>query len=228
MPLELQHVSKTFHGEGGPVAALDDVSLTVAPGEMVAVRGPSGSGKTTLLLAAGGLLAPDAGRVLVSGTDPYSLGPDARARLRRREIGFVFQQFHLVPYLDVLENVLTPAVEEGGAEIVARARELLERFGLSPRAAHRPSELSTGEKQRVALARALLLRPSIVLADEPSGNLDDANATEVLAALGEAARNGAAVLLVTHDPRAAAAATRAVMLEAGRVTGKPRQSEGGG
>jgi ABC-type lipoprotein export system ATPase subunit len=215
--LELRDVRKTYPGPEGPVAAVDGISLTVSAGEFVVVRGPSGGGKTTLLLMAGGLLAPDAGYVLVDGQELYGLSPDARGLARARSIGFVFQQFHLVPYLTVLENVLSATIALKTPDAYARALVLIERVGLMHRLKHRPGALSTGERQRVAIARALMNGPSLILADEPTGNLDEANATEVLGYLSAFARGGGAVLLVTHDPRAAAYAGRTVCLAHGRI-----------
>src|SRR5262245_29131128 len=209
----LRHVRKTYTGPQGPVVALADLSLDVGRGGFVAVRGSSGCGKTTLLLVAGGLLNPDAGDVLLDGQHVYRLPREARARLRASSIGFVFQQFHLVPYLSALDNVLTPTLSHAIPDARKRAGELIDRFGLSPRAHHVPAELSTGERQRTALARALLNRPRLLLADEPTGNLDDANGEIVLNALAEFARSGGAVLLVTHDPRAASMADRVIQLE---------------
>ena len=212
--LRIENAARTWRGPQD-VRALAGVSLEVRPGEFVAVHGPSGCGKTTLLLVAGGLLAPDSGRVRVGGEDLYTLPPERRARVRASRVGFVFQQFHLLPYLSVLENVLAPtlALPSEGAE--GRARELLERLGLGARARHRPNELSAGEQQRTALARALLNRPGLLLADEPTGNLDEAAASDVLDRLEEFARGGGAVLLVTHNPRAVARAGRALRMEAG-------------
>ncbi len=218
--LELNDISKSYRGPQ-PVQALVDVSLRVRPGEFVAVHGPSGSGKTTLLLVAGGLLAPDSGEVLLDGMSPYRLPADARAKFRATHVGFVFQQFHLVPYLNVLENVMAPSIAVPSAGARSRALELIERFGLADRMYHVPAELSTGERQRVALARALLNRPKLILADEPTGNLDRANADIVLGHLAEFARSGqGAVLLVTHSDYAAAFADRIERLTAGRLEHK--------
>ena len=214
--LEIQQLYKRYRATTGAVHALDGVSLAVQPGECVVVQGPSGSGKTTLLLAAGTLLKPDQGRVLLGGQDPYALAPEKRAGLRARAIGFVFQQFHLVPYLTVLENVLAPALALATADSRTRAAELIERFGLGERAGHLPGQLSTGERQRTALARALLNQPQLLLADEPTGNLDAENATGVLDCIAEFARGGGAVLIVTHDEAAARRATRIVRLCRGR------------
>jgi len=228
--LALDRLVKTYRGPSGRVAALSDVSLEVAAGEFVAVRGPSGCGKSTLLLAAGGLLAPDAGTVRVEGTDLYALGPNARAAFRARSIGFVFQQFHLVPYLSVRDNVLSAALATHSARtrtsgangsVGERADLLVERFGLSHRAHHVPAELSTGEKQRAALARALLHGPKLLLADEPTGNLDAENSAIVLRHLEDFAAGGGAVLLVTHDPAAERHAHRSVEIRDGHLAASP-------
>ncbi|MBD3315966.1 MAG: ATP-binding cassette domain-containing protein, partial [Chitinivibrionales bacterium] len=183
------------------------------------LQGPSGCGKSTLLLAAGGLLAPDHGAVRVAGGDLYALSSEQRARYRAHNIGFVFQQFHLIPYLSVLDNILAPSLAIDKNEGVREhAVELMKHFGLESRARHVPSELSTGERQRTALARALLNRPKLLLADEPTGNLDGENAETVLGYLGEFSREGGgAVVLVTHDIRVARHAHRVIRLQAGKL-----------
>ena len=219
--LEADGLVKGYRRAEGEVRALDGVSLRVTPGEFVAVQGPSGSGKTTLLLILGGLLRPDRGRVRLAGQDPYALPAEARAAFRARKVGFVFQQFLLVPYLTVLENVLTAAVAAPRGTAGADAAELLLLLGLADRAGHRPGELSAGEQQRVALARALLNRPAVLLADEPTGNVDEANAERILSGLRAFASQGGTVVLVTHDGEAAAKADRVVRLEAGRLVGGP-------
>jgi ABC-type lipoprotein export system ATPase subunit len=216
--LQVESVSKAYPGPQGTIGAVDEVSLTLATGEFVAVQGPSGCGKTTLLLAAGALLRPSRGRVLVNGQDPYTLSSGQRARLRAMHVGFVFQQFHLVPYLDVLDNVLAPTLALGAnGNARARALELADRYGLTDRLHHLPAALSTGERQRVALARALLNRPKLLLADEPTGNLDPQNGEIVLRSLAEFAREGGAVLLVTHDPGAGDHATRILKMNGGKI-----------
>ncbi|MFA5192790.1 MAG: ABC transporter ATP-binding protein [Verrucomicrobiia bacterium] len=217
--LELRDVQKHFRRPDGVVRAVESVSLRIGAGEFVAVQGPSGSGKTTLLMAAGVLMQPDSGTVVVTGEEPYKLSADGRAAFRATRIGFVFQQFHLVHYLNVLDNVLTAALASQSADAKDRARELIGRFGLASRESHVPSELSTGERQRVALARALLNRPRLLLADEPTGNLDEENGRLVLDCLGGFAKEGGAVLLVTHDPKAAQVSHRALHMENGRLTG---------
>jgi ABC-type lipoprotein export system ATPase subunit len=217
--LQIEGLSKSYVGSHGTINAVAEASLTVGAGEFVAVQGPSGCGKTTLLLAAGALLRPTRGRVLVNGEDPYALPPGQRARFRAVNVGFVFQQFHLVPYLDVLDNTLVPTLplgSNGGAR--ARALELAARFGLTERLSHLPAALSTGERQRVALARALLNKPKLLLADEPTGNLDAENGQIVLRCLAEFARDGGAVLLVTHEPAAGDHASRFVKMSGGRIT----------
>jgi len=215
--LNATHVSKTYTVGENVVKALDDVSVQVDAGQFVTVKGPSGCGKTTLLLAAGALMAPDAGTVEIEGVNPYNLPPDPRAAFRAGNIGFVFQQFHLVPYLSVLDNVLTPSLARPAAGARDRAVALVARFGLADRADHMPGELSTGERQRTALARAMLNEPKLILADEPTGNLDEDNARDVLEALAEFASAGGAVLLVTHDEKVTQYSHRTVHIARGRL-----------
>ena len=190
MWLRVDQVTKTYHGGDAPVEALRDVSLGLDAGQFLAIRCPSGCGKSTLLLTIGTLLAPDRGEVVLGGEHPYRMPADKRASFRGECLGFVFQQFHLVPYLSVLDNVLAPTLSlaKGAAavspkEARRRALELLERFGLLDRAGQTPAKLSSGERQRCALARALLNRPKLLLADEPTGNLDTENADTVLASM---------------------------------------------
>ncbi|MFK7818388.1 MAG: ABC transporter ATP-binding protein [Planctomycetaceae bacterium] len=209
--LELREITKTFPSARQDVTAVKDVSLSVNAGEFVAVTGPSGCGKSTLLLTAGSLLAPDAGTAIVNGTNLYDLDANQRAKFRNEQIGFVFQELHLVPYLSVLNNVKAPAIVSGAA-VQERAMGLLDEFGLSDRLSHRPGKLSTGERQRTALARALLNEPSVLLADEPTGNLDTENSEIVLKRMRQFAESGGAVLLVTHDPLAAEQADRIVTM----------------
>ncbi len=201
--LKMERVTKTFRPRGrGEVVALTDLSLTLEAGSFKVVCGPSGSGKSTLLLTAGGLLKPDSGTVRVNGTDLYRLSPERRARFRATTIGFVFQQFHLIPFLHVLGNVMAPSLAlPNRNNTEAKARELIGIFGLEHRLDHPPSELSVGERQRVALARALMNDPAMILADEPTGNLDEENAAAVLRHLHDFASRGGAVLLATHDTR---------------------------
>lgn len=215
--LEVKNLSKGYGRPEGPVRALQDASLTVEAGQFVVVQGPSGAGKTTLLLAAGGLLTPDSGCVVVDGQDPYRLSAEGRARFRASSVGFVFQEFHLVPYLSVMENVLAPSLAFASPGAEHRARELLDHFGLTGRTGHVPAELSTGERQRTALARALLNQPKLLLADEPTGNLDGKNAEIVLRHLADFADAGGAVLMVTHGADADSLAHRTVHLEHGKI-----------
>jgi ABC-type lipoprotein export system ATPase subunit len=201
---------------------LDGASLEVGPGELVSVVGPSGSGKSTLLHVLAGLDRLDAGTIEVAGAPVHRLGERALTRLRRDEIGLVFQAFHLVPELTGAENVVLPARANcGGAAAAARARELIEDLGLAEAAARRPAELSGGEQQRLAIARALVNEPALVLADEPTGNLDDEAGAGVLALLRSVATGGRAVVLVTHDPRAGAVADRTLRLVEGRLRYDP-------
>jgi ABC-type lipoprotein export system ATPase subunit len=193
------------------------VTLAIEPGRFVSVQGPSGCGKSTLLMVVGGLNRPTTGGVRVAGEDLAAMSPAARARFRARRIGFVFQTFHLLPYLTVLENVLTAALPGDGAESRRRATEMLDRFQLSHRLRHRPGELSTGECQRVAIARAMINQPDLILADEPTGNLDPANAAGVLELLSDFHRSGGTVLLVTHQDSAAHYAERTIHLREGEV-----------
>jgi ABC-type lipoprotein export system ATPase subunit len=197
--LLIERVVKTYQKDGRRITALAPIDLTVGPGQFVAVQGPSGSGKTTCLLIAGGLLHPDSGRVLVDGRDLHAMTRNQLAAFRSENIGFVFQQYHLIPYLSVLENILAPEIVRGRSRSQARGRALAEQFGLAHRLDHTPAELSAGEKQRTALARALLFQPKILLADEITGNLDHANAETVLGYLREYVKTGGSVLLVTHD-----------------------------
>ncbi|MBN1556224.1 MAG: ABC transporter ATP-binding protein [Phycisphaerae bacterium] len=216
MVLQVRQIGKTYRGSGKAVRALERVSLDVAAGELLVVQGPSGSGKSTLLLCCGALLAPDDGEILVEGLSPYTLNRRRRAAFRAQKVGFVFQQFHLIPYLDVLDNVLAAAVERNSASR-ERAMHLLERFGMGDRLGHVPGELSVGQRQRVALCRALLNDPPLLLADEPTGNLDTDNARVVLRALRDYAESGKAVLLVTHEEKALSLAHRTLQLKQGRL-----------
>ena len=215
--IELDCVSKVYCTTEGEVRALDDVTLRVNAGEFVAVRGPSGCGKSTLLVMIGGLGSPTAGRVVIDGADLARISASERARLRAERIGIVFQLFHLLPYVSVLDNVLVAAPPGKRAALQGRAREMLTQFGLAERLTHRPAELSIGERQRVAMARALLNRPSILLADEPTGNLDPDSKAAVLELVDDFHRAGGTVLLATHDAQAASHAQRSVQLARGRL-----------
>ena len=215
--IKLHRVSKVYRKNGDDIRALDDVTLSVAQGESVVVRGPSGCGKSSLLLTIGGMVRPSAGRVEVDGEDIYARSVRWRARFRSEQIGFVFQMFHLVPYLNVEENVLLPLLSGTRHGSRRDAMALIERFGLGERLRHRPAELSIGERQRVALARALLNRPGIVLADEPTGNLDPENSAHVLERLAEYHADGGTVVLVSHDPVPGKHADRILAMRNGRI-----------
>ncbi len=202
----------------GLVTILDGVTLDVPAGQFLAVTGPSGSGKSTLLGLIAGLDRPTAGTIRVAGIDLGALDEDGLARLRLARIGYVFQSFHLIPTLTALENVAVPLELAGHAVALPRARALLAAVGLERRAAHDPAELSGGEQQRVALARAVANRPPLVLADEPTGNLDSTTGAEIIELLVRLHReHGTTLVLVTHDPALAAHAQRAVELRDGRV-----------
>lgn len=215
--LRLERVEKIYPTAAGPVHALAGIDLEVPQGQFAIVRGPSGSGKTTLLSLIGGLSTPTAGRVCVAGNDLGAMSPAQRAAFRARSIGFVFQTFHLLPYLDVLENVALAGSPGQAAVARERARQLLTQFGLDHRRTHRPSELSTGECQRVAIARALLNQPSLLLADEPTGNLDVENATAILDLIAQYHNDGGTVVLVTHQDWVTRYGDRVISLQGGRV-----------
>jgi putative ABC transport system ATP-binding protein len=216
-------LQKTYRSGGRPLSALKNVSFQVEPGETVAIVGPSGSGKTTLLGLLAGLDRPSGGRVLLDGTDMGALSEDDRARLRREKIGFVFQSFQLIPTLTARENVAVPLDLAGSGGGAARADELLERVGLGGRGHHYPTQLSGGEQQRVAVARAFIHRPSILFADEPTGNLDAATGERVIELMMELNRElGTTLVLVTHDPDLAARARRVIRLADGAVVSDER------
>ena len=218
--LEALDVHKTHGAGAAAVHALRGISLAIAAGEMVAIVGPSGSGKSTLLHLLAGLDRPSSGEVILEGTRLSGLSDVARTELRRAKIGLVFQFFNLLPLLSARENVAMPLLLAGSglADAEARADELLAGVGLSARRHHRPDAMSGGEMQRVAVARALAARPPVLLADEPTGNLDSAAAEGVLALLGAAAHDeGRAVVVVTHDPTTAAAADRVVEVRDGKL-----------
>lgn len=210
--VQAEEISKTFGG----VRALDSVSFEVCAGEWIAIMGPSGSGKTTLINILGGLDRPTSGRAIVDGMNVGTLGERELTRYRAEKIGFVFQHFYLVPYLSALENVMLAQYFHSVAD-EAEAAEALERVGLGDRLEHVPSELSGGEQQRVALARALINHPKLILADEPTGNLDEANEQIVLELLQELHRSGHTILLVTHSPEIGRMADRRIELAHGHL-----------
>jgi putative ABC transport system ATP-binding protein len=215
--IELRGVSKTVDSGGQPLTILHSLDYTIPSGQFVAIVGPSGSGKSTLLGLLAGLDAPTSGSIVVDGTDITRLGEDQLARLRGEKIGFVFQFFHLVPSLTAFENVLIPMEITGRKDATARARELLHEVGLTDRAHHYPSQLSGGEQQRVAIGRALANDPPIVLADEPTGNLDSSTGRHVMELLLRVQRaRGTTLVLVTHDAELAALADTRLVLRDGR------------
>ena len=216
--IELDGVSKTVMSGSEPLTILHPLTLAVRRGEFLAIVGPSGSGKSTLLGLIAGLDAPTSGRVSIDGVDITTLGEDALARLRGEKIGFVFQFFHLIPSLTAYENIAVPMEIAGSDDVRRRTERLLDEVGLAGRAHHYPSQLSGGEQQRVALARALANDPPIVLADEPTGNLDTTNGRHILELLRSIHRaRGTTVVLVTHDAELAAIADARLVLRDGRV-----------
>jgi len=217
--VETLGASRVFPMAAGPVAALREVTLAIAAGEYLGVVGPSGCGKSTLLHVLGCVDTPTSGEVRFNGREVGSLPDSERSRLRLREIGFVFQRFFLLPMLTAFENVELPQAEAGVArtERRARARELLDFVGLGRRADHRPSELSGGEMQRVAIARALANRPRLLLADEPTGELDQATGDQVISLLDRLHADGTSVVVVTHDPAVASRAHRLITMRDGRI-----------
>jgi len=216
--IELREVSKTVMSGSQPLTILHPLSMTIPRGEFVAIVGPSGSGKSTLLGLIAGLDAPTSGSVLIDGVDITRLGEDALAKLRGEKVGFVFQFFHLIPSLTAYENVAVPMEIAGVDDARTHAERLLEEVGLTGRAHHYPSQLSGGEQQRVALARALANDPPIVLADEPTGNLDSANGRHIMDLLrGIHEKRGTTIVLVTHDRELAEMADARLVLRDGRV-----------
>jgi putative ABC transport system ATP-binding protein len=212
--LRMEGASKDYNHRGQAVHALREASVNIPEGDFVAVVGPSGSGKSTLLLVLGGMLSPSAGQVFLNGQSLYDLTPDERARLRREKMGFVFQTFNLVPYLTAMENVQIPLFLAGVDETAQKekAAGLLGRVGLDGRLDHKPSELSVGQQQRVALARVLANDPAIILADEPTGNLDPDTSNDIMEFLVRMNSEGKTIVMVTHDPRAAQRARRTLKL----------------
>jgi putative ABC transport system ATP-binding protein len=217
--IEIQNLTKTYNGSSVPVDALKDVHLQIDEGQFVAVMGPSGSGKSTLLTVLGAMNPPTRGRVRIDGIDVYSLQPERQADFRHEYVGFVFQQLQLLPYLTAQENVLLALTiaRLPKTEKLARAKVALERVGLNGKEDRLPSQLSGGEQGRVAVARAIVNQPPLLLADEPTGNLDQATGAQVLDLLREVNAAGQTVVMVTHDLHAAAYATRKVNILDGRI-----------
>jgi putative ABC transport system ATP-binding protein len=220
--IQLVGVSREYASKSGVVRALDDASFTIGTGEWVAITGPSGSGKSTLVNLLGCLDTPTSGKLTIDGEEVHSMGSTELDRFRADKIGFVFQQFHLIPYLSALENVMLAQYFHSMTN-AADARAALERVGLGSRADHLPSELSGGEQQRVCIARALINDPPILLADEPTGNLDAANQKIVADILRELHAGGHTIVMVTHDPEMAALAERKIALSHGKVFCHPVQ-----
>jgi len=224
--LELESVVKHYHGAGEEVRAIDGVNLTVSPGEMVAMHGPSGSGKTTLLLLIAALLKPEAGVVRYAGRDISALTDDQASEYLLRDIGFIFQGFHLMPRVSAVENAARKLLMQGVGMRAAQSRAVpwLARVGLGERLDYTPEKLSGGERQRVAIAKALACEPGLILADEPTGNLDSGRSQEVVELLGSIARErGAIVVLVTHDEAIATIADRRCTLRDGKLTDEQAQ-----
>ena len=228
--LELRDATKTYRKGGQVICAADGVCLQADEGDLLVVHGPSGNGKSTLLLMLGGMLPPDRGAVLYDSADVYAWPARRRNRYRRRTVGFVFQRFHLMPYLSVYDNVRMPLALRGGREAHDTAvRALARRLGIEDRLGHRPGELSVGEQQRAALARALVAGQELILADEPTGNLDPQNSEIIADCLRAESRRGRTVVIVTHDPLLLGIATKALRIERGRLRpagdGQPREEE---
>jgi len=221
--VEARGVTRTFPMPAGPVVAVRDLDVTIAPGELVAICGPSGCGKSTLLHILGCVDAPSQGRMLVDGVDVSTLGDAERSAIRLSKIGFVFQRFFLLPMLTAAENVELPQAEAGRprAERRSRTMDLLDYVGLAHRAHHRPSQLSGGEAQRVAIARALANRPRLLLADEPTGELDQATGQQIVSLFERVHADGTTVVVVTHDPAIAARSPRVLFMRDGRLDGGP-------
>jgi putative ABC transport system ATP-binding protein len=225
--IELAGIQRVFHLGDSEVHALRDLNLSITAGEYVAVMGPSGSGKSTLLNLLGLLDRPNIGTYLLEGRDVTTLTPDEQARVRSQRIGFVFQSFHLVPRLSAAENIALPMVLAGLApsQRATRVKQALKDYGLEKRADHRPDELSGGQRQRVAIARATIMQPAMILADEPTGNLDRATGEEVIRLLEGLNAQGVTLIMVTHDHMLGARAHRQLMMEDGALQQDLRRAE---
>ena len=218
--IRLENITKTYEKHGQTLRALEDVSLHVPKGDFLAITGPSGSGKTTLMNILGCLDRPTTGKYLLEGTTVEGLGGAAAADIRNRKIGFIFQSFNLIGSMSALENVELPLVLRGESRKIRRqkALEALARVGLQDRAGHRPAELSGGQQQRVAIARVLAAQPPLILADEPTGNLDGVTSREILSILQQLHGEGQTIVMITHDDGIAAAAPRQMRMESGRLS----------
>jgi len=215
--IELENITKIYRMGKVEIPALRGISLNIQPGEIVALIGPSGSGKSTLMNIVGFLDKPTTGKYLYEGVDVSRLNDNQLAGMRNKKIGFVFQNYNLLPRATALENVQLPLLYSGGGQRRQRCLEALERVGLTARAKHKPPELSGGEQQRVAIARALVNNPEIILADEPTGNLDSVSSVEIVSIFGKLNREGITILIVTHETHVAAQAKRIIRLMDGRV-----------
>jgi putative ABC transport system ATP-binding protein len=217
--IAVENLSKVYNSRKNPITALKDVSTTIQSGEFVSIVGPSGSGKTTFLLSLGGLIQPTDGHVVINNDSMYDQTVKDRALFRLKNIGFVFQAFNLIPYLTAIENVQVPLSFAGydDVEQIKRATELLDQLGLGNRLHHKPSELSVGQQQRVAIARALANHPKIILADEPTGNLDPETTTETVRYLKILNDTGITVVMVTHNPEVAEVTKRKLRLVDGKL-----------
>ena len=218
--IRLENITKTYEKHGQTLRALEDVSLHVPKGDFLAITGPSGSGKTTLMNILGCLDRPTGGKYLLEGTTVEGLGGAAAADIRNRKIGFIFKSFNLIGSMSALENVELPLVLRGESRKIRRqkALEALARVGLQDRAGHRPAELSGGQQQRVAIARVLAAQPPLILADEPTGNLDGVTSREILSILRQLHQEGQTIVMITHDDGIAAAAPRQMRMESGRLS----------
>jgi putative ABC transport system ATP-binding protein len=225
--IELQHIAKIFEVGGQPIYALRDASEIIQSGEYVAIVGPSGSGKSTLLNIIGCLLRPSEGSYLFNGVDVSQLDDQALSQLRQHQIGFIFQSFHLVPRLTALGNVALPMVFAGipSSERHLRAHDALESVGLSDRVNHRPNQLSVGQRQRVVIARAIIMQPALLLADEPTGNLDTHSGQQIMELLESLNARGLTILVVTHDPKTARRANRVIVLADGQIVKRVKGEE---
>ena len=225
--IELQHISKSYVVGGQPIYALRNTSENIQSGEYVAIVGPSGSGKSTLLNIIGCLLRPSEGAYLFNGQDVSQFDDQALSHVRQHQIGFIFQSFHLVPRLTALGNVALPMVFVGipSSDRQLRAKEALESVGLSDRAHHRPNQLSVGQLQRVVIARAIIMQPSLLLADEPTGNLDTHSGQQIMELLESLNANGLTMLVVTHDPNVARRANRVIVLADGHIVKRVKGEE---
>lgn len=217
MLLSLQNISLTLPNEAGDISILQDISLSFPKGKSIAIVGPSGSGKTSLLMICAGLLKPVSGKILFKGQDITHYNEDALSTLRRDHMGIIFQSFHLIPTMTALENVAVPLELANNKDAREQARKSLENVRLDHRLPHYPAQLSGGEQQRVAIARAISVRPDIILADEPTGNLDQETGKVIMSHLFEQVKNGTTLVLITHDPALAASCDMQIHIQDGKV-----------